>query len=249
MAGENSKKTEDYLFPYSKPREIQEDLIQEVWDTIKNKSNLIVHAPTGLGKTAATLAPALKYALENKKKVFFLTSRHTQHIIAIETLKEIKKKHDIDFTAVDMIGKKWMCTVIGAEKLHSNEFYEYCKKQREDGTCEQYSNTKSGNKLTTEAKLALDELKRVSPCHIEQFTSICGKSNLCAYELATALAKDAAVIVTDYYYIYHPKIRESFFNRAQVNLSDCIVIADEGHNLPDRIRNLMTAQLSLGLVR
>jgi len=55
--------------------------------------------------------------------------------------------------------------------------------------------------------------------------------------------------VTDYYYIYHPKIRDSFFNRAQVELGDCIVIVDEGHNLPDRIRNLMTVQLSNYMIK
>jgi DNA excision repair protein ERCC-2 len=30
----------------------------------------------------------------------------------------------------------------------------------------------------------------------------------------------------------------------QITLPDCVVIADEGHNLPDRIRSLMTVQLS-----
>jgi DNA excision repair protein ERCC-2 len=240
---------EKYLFPYTKLRDIQKELIEEVANSISQKKNIIIHAPTGLGKTAATLAPALKYAIDNKKKVFFLTSRHTQHTIAIETLKEIKKKYPVDFLAVDMIGKKWMCTVPGTEKLHSNEFYEYCKRQRQDGLCEPYNNTKSGNKLTTEAKLSLDALKRESPCHIERFSEICGRDNLCAYELATMLAKDATVIVTDYYYIYHSRIRDSFFNRAQIELSDCIVIADEGHNLPDRIRNLLTAQLSNYMIK
>ncbi len=241
--------TERYLFPYDQLRNIQIDLIEEVADVLEQKKDLIVHAPTGLGKTAAALAPALKYALDNNKKVFFLTSRHTQHMIAIETMKDIKAKHDVDFIGVDLIGKKWMCTIPGIDKMNTGDFYEYCKKQREDGVCEIYNNTKKGSKLTTEAMLALDVLRRESPSHIEKFTEVCGRSNLCAHELASNLAKEANVIVADYYYIYSQWIREPFFNRAEITLSDCIVIADEGHNLPDRIRNLMTTKLSNFMIK
>jgi DNA excision repair protein ERCC-2 len=243
--GEASK----HLFPHERLREIQKELIEEVASVIEKRGNLVVHAPTGLGKTAATIAPALRYALDHKKKVFFLTSRHTQHIIAIETLREIKKKYNLDFVAVDLIGKKWMCTVPGIDKLHTSEFYEYCKKQREDGLCEQYSNTKTGSKLTPLAKATLERFEKDSPCHTEKFSEMCSNDDLCAYELAATMAKDAAVIVADYYYIYNPRIRDAFFKRAGIDLSDCIVIVDEGHNLPDRIRNLMTVQLTNYLIK
>ncbi|MBN1544621.1 ATP-dependent DNA helicase [Candidatus Woesearchaeota archaeon] len=238
-----------HLFPYSNLRDVQKDMIVQVARILADKKNLIVHAPTGLGKTAAAISPALRYAIDNKKKVFFLTSRHTQHMIAIETLKEIKEKHGVDFIAVDLIGKKWMCTIPGIEALHTSEFYEYCKKNREEGTCEQYTNTKKGSKLTTEAKLALEMLRRESPCHIEKFAQLCRKDSLCAYELATLLAKEATVIVADYYYIYNKKVRDTLFNKAGIALADCIVIVDEGHNLPDRIRNLMTSQLSNYMIK
>jgi DNA excision repair protein ERCC-2 len=249
MEGGKKTEIEKHLFPYPKIREVQKEMIAAVSDSISNGKDIIIHAPTGLGKTAATLSPALKYALDNNKKVFFLTSRHTQHMIAIETLKEIKEKYGTDFIAVDLIGKKWMCTVPGVDKMRAGDFYEYCKKQREDGLCEQYAKTKSGSKLTPEAKLALKTLRRENPCHIERFTELCGKDNLCAHELATTLAKEANVIVADYFYIYNPFIRDPFFKKADISLSDCVVIADEGHNLPDRIRNMMTVQLSNYIIK
>ncbi len=238
-----------YLFPYPSSREVQKDLIKETITTLESKNNLIVHAPTGLGKTAATLSPALKYALDNNKKVFFLTSRHTQHMIAIQTLKEIKDRYGTEFTAIDIIGKKWMCTLPGVQSMRTADFYEYCKKQKEDEACEQFNNTKKGSKLTTEAKLVLERLSKESPCHIERFSQVCGEDNLCAAELAMHMAKDADVIVADYYYIFNPHIRDPFLKRAQTDLSDCIVIVDEGHNLPDRIRNLMTSQLSNYMIK
>ena len=120
------------LFPHEEARPVQNAFILEVERAIEKKQNLVVHAPTGLGKTAATLPAALKKAIEDGKTVFFLTSRHTQHKIAIETLKQIKEKHSIKVSTLDIIGKKWMCLVPGIQILRPGEFSEYCKKQREE---------------------------------------------------------------------------------------------------------------------
>jgi Rad3-related DNA helicase len=138
------------LFPHENVRPIQDDLILSIKEAIESGSNLVTHAPTGLGKTAASLSPAIEYAIEHKKTIFFLTSRHTQHKIAIDTLKEIKRKHDVKFSVADIIGKKHMCVVPGIEMLYSGEFGEYCKSQREEGNCMFYSMTKNAGKLSGE---------------------------------------------------------------------------------------------------
>ncbi len=238
-----------YLFPYAHMRPIQKDLILKVVEVISGRKHLIVHAPTGLGKTVATLAPALKYAIDNGKKVLFLTSRQTQHLIAIDTLRAIKDRFDPGFTVVDIIGKKWMCSEPGVERLYSNEFTEFCKKQREENKCEFYSKTKKGLKLTTEAKLALERIRKQSPCHVEKVKEIAEEEGVCAYEISSALAKESQVIVADYYYVFNPKIRDLFFSKIDLDLSDCIVIVDEAHNLPDRIRKLMTVRLTNNIIK
>ena len=74
------------LFPYERIRPVQDSFMKDVSDALLKKTDLIVHAPTGLGKTIGVLSPALKFALDNKKKILFLTSRQTQHILAVETL-------------------------------------------------------------------------------------------------------------------------------------------------------------------
>ena len=113
------------LFPHETIRPSQEDMIKKVSNAVKNGKNLIIHAPTGLGKTSAALAPALTETLDNNKTIFFLTSRHTQHEIALKTLEDIKRRHDKSFQAVDIIGKKWMCLQPGVERLPSTEFTEF----------------------------------------------------------------------------------------------------------------------------
>src|SRR3989344_5423316 len=130
------------LFPYKQVRKTQDLMVKEVYDTLKSRGHLIIHAPTGLGKTAATLAPALEYALENKLNIFFLTSKNTQHRIAVETLKLIKN-NGARFNAIDFIGKRWMCLQDGGEIFPSaGQFWSYCREAKEKGECEFYENTK-----------------------------------------------------------------------------------------------------------
>ncbi len=240
------EKYKKWLFPYESVRPIQTELINLVHDTIKNQKNLIVHAPTGLGKTVAMLAPALSFVLDKKDlTIFFLTSRHTQHKLAVETLKHIKEAHNINFNAVDLVGKQSMCVQDHVQDLYASEFHEYCKSVKEKHECEFYENTKKKDgKPTVKAKQVISELKRISPAHSEQIIEVCKEARLCPYEMSTILAREANVIIADYYYIFNPTISENFFMKIGKKLEDSIVIIDEGHNLPGRIRNLFTARLS-----
>lgn len=241
----SQEKLKQLFFPHQSVRKVQDQLIEEVDSSISQNKNLIVHAPTGLGKSAATLPIALSHALKKGLTVFFLTSRHTQHIIAIDTLKQIKNLYSPNFISVDIIGKKWMCPIPGTDKLYSNEFAEYCKSQREEGKCEFYSNTrKKSARPTVKALKILEKLKEQSPCHCEDLIKLCIDEKLCPYELSTMLATKSSVIIADYYYIFHPTIRDTFFKKAGKELAKSIIIIDEGHNLPKRTRDLMTARLS-----
>lgn len=223
------------LFPNKTIRPIQKDMIADIQNAIENKEHIILHAPTGLGKSAAALSAALTYSLENKLTVFFLTSRHTQHLIAIKTLQEIKELHHVDFCVADIIGKKWMCLFPGVEEMHSNEFSEFCRQTVEAGKCEFYEKTKEGFKFSVPAKKLLEEMKK-KICHVEEVIDTCRKDSLCPYEISIENIKAADVIVGDYSYIFHPPILDILLKKTGIELENCIVIVDEGHNLPNRVR-------------
>jgi DNA excision repair protein ERCC-2 len=81
-----------YHFAHETIREGQKELTDAVYDSVIKGKSLFADAPTGSGKTAAVLCPAITYAIRKKKKVLFLTSRHTQHEIAIKTIKKPYQK-------------------------------------------------------------------------------------------------------------------------------------------------------------
>lgn len=235
------------LFPHERVRDVQRQLMQDVADALAQRKHFIAHAPTGLGKTAAAVSPALQLALERDLAVFFLTSRHTQHTIVLDTLQAIKRKHGAQFTAASIIGKKWMCAQPNVGTMHSNDFFAYCKSLREADKCDHYRNARA--KPTMECGILLKELEAAAPLATEQVIARSSAKTLCPYEMSLMLAEQSKVIVTDYYYLLHPRIRESFLRKIGKKPEQAIIIFDEGHNLPARARELLTQRISSRLVQ
>ena len=233
-----------FLFPFDDIRKSQSDLIDDVKKAIESKKNLIAHAPTGIGKTAATISAALTYAMENDKNVFFLTSKHTQHHIAIETLKKIKNKFKIEILSADFIGKKWMCPVSEVKTLNSRDFSEYCHDTRKDDRCKFYKSIKNKIKLTEEAENFLDEIKEKSPLHVENLIKLSANKNFCPYYISSELAKNSKIVIADYYHLFHPSVRKAFLVRIEKDIENSILIIDEAQNLPNRIRNVLSSKLT-----
>lgn len=226
------------LFPHSQVRPSQKELKATVEAALQDGKHVVAHAPTGLGKTAATLPPALAYGLEHNKTTFFLTPRHSQHEIALDTLKQIKEKHNTRFVAVDLIGKSHLCE--GANMPSHDDDDDQPK-------CPRYDNTYNDKRqLTDRARRKKNSLKgRI--LRAEEVKAECKK--VCPYEILIHLAAEADVIVGDYFHIFHPGVRDVIFSKSSMSLKDCIVIVDEAHNLPDRTRRLYSAVLTEKMIK
>lgn len=233
-----------FFFQHEKLRPTQEQIMKEIFQVIQQKKHAIIHAPTGMGKTAASLSPALTAALEKKLTILFLTSRHTQHKIVLETVQNIKQKYCVNFNVASFIGKKWMCAQEGASTMPTQDFVEFCRSLREDEKCEYYLNSKSKTKVS----VCNDELLQIIPT-TENIVTTSMKHKICPYESALHLASNSTIIIADYFYIFNESIRKNFLSKINKNLEDCIVIVDEAHNLPERVRDLMSSILSTNIIQ
>ena len=85
----------EYL-AHEKPRPGQIEMIHECREALRKKGHHLAAAPTGIGKTAASLAAAVEIARNSGHtcKILFLTGRQSQHKIVIETVRKINSRLD-----------------------------------------------------------------------------------------------------------------------------------------------------------
>ena len=233
------KGTNTALFPFPSIREGQREFMEDVKDAVEGGKILVAHAPTGIGKTVATLVPALQYAVENGKTIFFLTSKRSQHKIAIDTLRLIKDHAKREFTTVDITSKQSMCP--RTKPIH-REFYflfnEFCRSEQKNKRCRYFM------------KQDEEVLRRIKSeiMHVEQLCNWCTKRGVCPYKAALEAAGSADVLVCDYNYLFSTDITERVLEKIEKGLEDLIVIVDEAHNLPDRIRSNLSSELRMNTV-
>lgn len=240
------------FFPYEKIRLEQDRLLNDVMKAIENKKHLLCHAPTGLGKTAGVLCPALSHALQEQKTVFFLTPKISQHEIAVQLVKDLNKKFGLGIQGIDLVGRKFMCSNLFLSDAMQSAFYELCRKKRRREECEFYENIIGfDSKQREKARLYQSELKKEYDgiwSHLE-LKDYCENAfngkGLCAYEAAMLLAKKSSIVIADYYHLFNPGIQGIVLQKAKKKLKDCILVIDEAHNLPERVRKLLGATLSI----
>ncbi|MBN2251921.1 MAG: ATP-dependent DNA helicase [Candidatus Altiarchaeota archaeon] len=229
------------IFPFARVRAGQKEFLGDVSSALVDGRHLVAHAPTGIGKTVAVAAPSLSHALERGKTVYFLAPKHTQHTIVVDTLKKIRERKGASFVAVDIIGKQWTCPH-KTEDLDNREFNEFCRTLKKDERCEYYNNVHK-KKLSKDAKEAVGRIKD-APMHAGEVRDMCGGLGLCPYEVSIEAGKGANFVICDFFHVFSPKVRGAFLSKLNKTLEDAILIVDEAHNLPDRIRSILSLNLS-----
>src|SRR5690606_8325681 len=94
-------------FPHEAPRPGQAKLISAVQHAVRSQENLLAEAPTGSGKTAAGIHPALAEALTSGKQLFFLTAKTLQQKMAADALVAMNKEGG--FRTLQLRSKEKMC--------------------------------------------------------------------------------------------------------------------------------------------
>ncbi|MFC2134933.1 ATP-dependent DNA helicase, partial [Bacteroidota bacterium] len=75
------------------------------------------------------------------------------------------------------------------------------------------------------------------------------KFGVCPYEMSLILAKKAKVIVGDYFYLFSPSVSTSFLKKSGIEMENVIIVVDEAHNLPSRVKDLYSNKLTNVILR
>ncbi len=209
---------------HDKLRSAQEKMIKEGIIALEEEGFLFAAAPTGIGKTAASLAAAIEIARNSDypKQVLFLTGRQSQHKIVVETIKSINSKLNKeipDVKVVDIIGRESMCNEV----------------DRITGKCSCEENIVEGSKQ--KRRDDLKELILQSPIHVDEVIKIGRKKKICSWTAARSAVRECDILICDYNHVFVENVSESSLTAMKIDLGQCILVVDEAHNLPDRIRN------------
>ena len=218
---------DDLFFAHESPRESQKDMIADGINALKDGHFLLAAAPTGIGKTAAALASALKVANlystgSETPKILFLTGRQSQHRIVVDTIREINRRMSQEFSKmrlVDIIGREGMCKIIDKSTGKCN--------------CEPGVTESERRSLRSD----LEDYIHSEPRHVDQILKYAERNGVCAWATARDVARSTNIIVCDYNHVFVEGVREASLPVMGVDLGNTILVVDEAHNLPDRIRS------------
>jgi DNA excision repair protein ERCC-2 len=224
-------------------------MIQDAIRALERGGYHLAAAPTGIGKTAASLAAVLQVASQQsqKKTIFFLTSRQTQHRIVVDTVRRINhlRKGMMPVRLVDMVGQAGMCVQPFA-KESPLVFSLLCSQARKSRSCKPWITSAPGLKeRILSSPLHVDELVAISRTH-----TVNGEpAQTCPWKAAREAVSGADVFVGDYNHLFDEGVRESSLKAMDLSLEDIIIVVDEAHNLPSRIRLTLEKRLTQTMIR
>ena len=220
-----NQKSESARFPFPTQRDGQSNISKEVYSSIKNKNNIIVNAPTGLGKTVATLYPALRAQGRGLcEKVFYLTAKSSGSNSVIDAVKAFEEA-GFDITV----------SVISAK-------YKICEKRPCSPQNCRYPDGHHGRTVAAVFDIT-SKYKVFDEAIVKEYSR---KYDICPFMLEMELTWFADLVVCDYNYVFDPKV--------SAKISACLsgndaVLVDEAHNLIDRLRNVYSATVDLAKVK
>ena len=213
---------EKLQFPFESYRKGQREFAVAVYKTVKEGNKLFAQAPTGIGKTMATIFPSLK-ALEEGHitKIFYLTAKTITRTIAEKALKNLSEK-GLRIKSLTLTAKEKICF---KENVECNpDSCEYAKGH--------YDRVKAAiEDIFTEDFFVREVIEEYSRKH-----------RVCPFEFSLDLSNFADCIICDYNYIFDPSanLKRFFLDKG----GDYAFLIDEAHNLVDRAREMYSSELS-----
>lgn len=213
----------DLPFPFDKYRAGQRDLAKAVYRAIRDKNDLFVEAPTGLGKTLATLYPAVKtLPLLADGQIFYVTAKTSGRLSAEQALEKMRRS-GARLKSVMLTAKRKICFT---------EDPAGCDPRTCPFAIGYYDRIKPAVRDLLEA----DHLDRA------RIDATARAHQVCPFELSLDASLWTDVVVGDFNHVFDPTSRlQRHFGEGPVRH---VVLVDEAHNLVDRSREMYSATLA-----
>ena len=217
------KSIEGLSFPFAQYRTNQRELMGHVYRTVLDRDILYAIAPTGIGKTIATIFPVLKAINDPAEKIFYLTAKNDGKQIALDTMSLLEKSGLIAKTC-EITAKDSMCFL--KERDCDPEVCKYAKG---------YYNR---------VYKAIDDLyEHETIMRKDIIKTYARQHRVCPFELSLDISNYADLIVADYNYAFDPRVH--LIRYFEDDRYKPILLVDEAHNLISRGRDMYSATVSM----
>ena len=209
-------------FPFCDMRDGQRDLMAATYHTMSHNEILYAIAPTGIGKTMATLFSSLKTLRQENDKLFYCTAKGMQKDIAVKSIRILEDK-GLKLKTMVLTAKSKMCI---NDKVTCNA--KKCKyaagyfSRLTDAVKDIFSSTNIYDKKT--------------------ITEYAIKHEICPFEFSLDLSYFCDLIIADYNYVFDP--RAHLIRYFEDDTYRPKVLIDEAHNLIDRSREMYSSSIS-----
>lgn len=214
------------LFPFPEPRSGQMELVKCLEETLKKGKNLLLQAPTGLGKTIGVLYPSLKESLARGQRVIYVTAKNSQQQVAEEALEKIWEQ-GCKVKSMTLTARRKIC--MKDEVLCDPQYCEYARS---------YYDKLSNCKI-------VEQLRKKRSLSARTFRKMAEEFEVCPFELQMEAVQDSDAVIGDYNHVFSNRSsigKLSVFDHAQSGKPNLII--DEAHNLPQRTMSQFSPSLS-----
>ena len=215
------KTIESIKFPFKTMRQGQRDMMKACFKIMNDKDILYVVAPTGIGKTMATMFSSLKTLKENEK-LFYLTAKGSGKKAPLQAIKLLSEQ-----------GLKIKTIVITAKKKICNACKASCSPEDCPFAKKYFDKLREATLSIYEKHDIFDE---------ETILKVANNYSICAFEFSLYLSYYCDVIIADYNYVFDPRAHlVRYFDDDTYTPK---VLVDEAHNLISRSKDMYSAAIT-----
>lgn len=210
----------EFPFPY---REGQRDLVASVYRTILRKKKLFIQAPTGVGKTMATVFPAVRAVGEGLgEKIFYLTAKTITRTVAEQAFSLLKEK-GLLYKTITLTAKEKIC---------------FC----EEAECNPDACPYAKGHFDRVNDAVFDLITHSGDWSREVLEEQAKKHMVCPFEMSLDVSNWADAVICDYNYAFDPQAHlKRFFSES--GKGEYLFLIDEAHNLVERGREMYSVSL------